>query len=750
VPRAASASIPPLLCETTTRAAIAFAVRHVAASGASSAPAAALAQEVLNTMLVHKLKLAAMSLLLLTTVAAGTGYLARSLGASALPREGGPPGEPQRPAARTEPRPPDPPRPSGERMTVAGQVLDPDGKPVRGAVVDLLAVRRSPWVGASDEVGQYTLLSQGPSDSDGRYRLDAPRTASISVLDFYALATAPGYGIGWAALNPDAEQPGADIRLQPEQIIRARLIEVTGAPAKNVEVRVQSLSRANDQGKREGKRGDGIWVWSGPPAGMHAWPTATTTDDQGRIVLPGIGRGVNVGLAVRDLRYARQELYIDSDQAMPPKETMIALVPARIIEGRVLAADTGRPIPNAVVSATGRVMNERTRGFVTSKFRADDQGRFVMNPTPVDSYTLGAFPVAGEPYLIQQDEFPWPRGAIKATRDIKLRRGVLIRGKVTEQGSGRPLAASSIQFIPVRRDDRVLSGWQAIVASRDDGSFEIAVPPGKGHLLVFGPTPDYILGEIGSGALYDDRSVRSTRGTGGIPNRAHAIIPYEAKAGGPPLEVDAALRRGATVKGRVEGPDGQTVTDAFILTTLHTPAINPTWRGDFHVAVRDGRFELHGVDPERTTRIYLLGPEHEWGATVDLSGKSADADLTIRLQPCGRATARFVGPDGKPIAGYRPMPRFVAPPSPTRDGRREPDRSEPIAESDYLANVDRKHYWNLPRADAEGRYPMVSLIPGALYQIVEPPGTELRREFSVKPGEMLDLGEIVIERPEAQ
>ena len=61
-PRSASASVSPLLCDSTTRAAIAFAARH-AAGGALSAPAAALAQEVLRTMLIHKLKLTAMSLL---------------------------------------------------------------------------------------------------------------------------------------------------------------------------------------------------------------------------------------------------------------------------------------------------------------------------------------------------------------------------------------------------------------------------------------------------------------------------------------------------------------------------------------------------------------------------------------------------------------------------------------------------------------------------------------------------------------
>ncbi len=215
----------------------------------------------------------------------------------------------------------------------------------------------------------------------------------------------------------------------------------------------------------------------------------------------------------------------------------------------------------------------------------------------------------------------------------------------------------------------MLSGWQAIVASRDDGSFQIAVPPGKGHLLVFGPTGDYVLGEIGSNRLYNDRP-------GGMRYRAHAIIPYEVKAGTPPHEVAAVLRPGATIKGRVEGPAGQTVTDGFILTTLHIEPFSPSWRGDFSVPIRDGRFELHGLDPEGSTRIHGLDPEHEWVATVEVSGKRAGEDLTIRLEPCGKARARFVGPDGKPLARHQPTFEVVATPGPSQMSRSEEDQAK--------------------------------------------------------------------------
>ncbi len=69
--RTASASVSSHLCEITTRAAIQF------AAGQSAAPlaAAALAQEVLRSMLANKLKFTALTLLVLGTVAAGAGYV---------------------------------------------------------------------------------------------------------------------------------------------------------------------------------------------------------------------------------------------------------------------------------------------------------------------------------------------------------------------------------------------------------------------------------------------------------------------------------------------------------------------------------------------------------------------------------------------------------------------------------------------------------------------------------------------------
>jgi hypothetical protein len=90
-------------------------------------------------------------------------------------------------------------------------------------------------------------------------------------------------------------------------------------------------------------------------------------------------------------------------------------------------------------------------------------------------------------------------------KDPTLARGARLRGRVTEAGSGQPVAAASVPFFPADGSGDVVSGFEAIVTSQADGSFQIAAPPGKGHLMVLGPTLDDIPREIGGAAIHAGR-----------------------------------------------------------------------------------------------------------------------------------------------------------------------------------------------------------------------------------------------------
>jgi hypothetical protein len=215
------------------------------------------------------------------------------------------------------------------------------------------------------------------------------------------------------------------------------------------------------------------------------------------------------------------------------------------------------------------------------------------------------------------------------------------------------------------------------------------------------------------------------------------------------------LKPGKTLRGRALDPAGRPVDDAIILIRQQIDPDRLTWPGPDTNRVHAGRFELHGFDVEKPMPAYFLDAEHEWGIAVELSGRQADEDLVIRLQPCGQARVRFLGPDGKPVARLNVFPyiELLMTPGATRimiAGRGE----QPAADEAFLPRVDFKHYPNGPSTDADGRITLPDLIPGALYRIVDystrrnvEKGLDIRRDFTVKPGETLDLGDILVEKP---
>jgi RNA polymerase sigma factor (sigma-70 family) len=747
-PRSVSASVPPLLCDSTTRVAIAFAARG-AASGALSALVAALAQEVLRTMLIQKLRLVVTTVLALAAIATGAGYLAHSLNASALPQAGGPDAK----TARMEPRPAESTPPAPGRMIVTGRVLRPDGRPAANVPVDIIAASRAPRADTDKNRERLDVLGRGTADGDGRFRIEAVRASSARHYYVYALAGAagPGSAFGCVKLDPDAEQPAVEVRLPPEQVIRGKLVDVKGQPAAGVEIHladVYSLSTSIDGVRFDSP--DSVLSFDWPPAGdgLRAWPRPATTDARGRFIFTGVARGIHAVLAVRDPRFAQQRFEFSPGERDATHEVSFALQPPTLIEGRVLAADTGRPIPDATIVAYARVRrNPRGR----THFLADGQGHFRISPFAGDEFIIQVLPPPGQPYLAREAELAWPKGAVRQAIDITLPRGVPIRGRVTEEGTGRPVAGASIQYFPAKRSGGGLDDIDMKVNTAEDGSFQLTIRPGRGHLSVVGPTLDYIPQEMGGGRFYGSGQ------PGGPRVHAHAIVAYEVRAGDGPREINAVLRPGKTLHGRLVGPAGETVEDAVILSRQQIHLSNLSWNEYNFIHAHDGRFELSGFDPEKAAPVYFLDADHGWGARVELSGKQAGEDLTIRLQPCGQARARFVGPDGQPVARLDVRIYVQILMTPGSSTIHNSDRGESLAaEGAYLPNVDPKHH---PHSgvftDAQGGVTLPALIPGAPYRIsdwstvnVQGKGYQIRRDFSVKPGETLDLGDILVEKPE--
>jgi hypothetical protein len=210
------------------------------------------------------------------------------------------------------------------------------------------------------------------------------------------------------------------------------------------------------------------------------------------------------------------------------------------------------------------------------------------------------------------------------------------------------------------------------------------------------------------------------------------------------MEVNVGLRRGVTVVGRVIGPEGQQLQEAWMISRIFLePSLARwlSWSARHHGSATSGRFRIHGLDPDAEIPVYFLDPQHQLGATVNLSGKSAGSGpLSVQLGPCGTAKARLVDATGKPIAGYRAwaLIMMVVTPGEFR-----------AADTAAIYGIDPVNYAQSPVSDAQGRVVFPALIPGAPYRRNQLYVTEARpvTEFTVKAGETLDLGDIVIEKP---
>jgi RNA polymerase sigma factor (sigma-70 family) len=716
--RGVAAAVPAGLAAVAARAALS------ASAAALSPRAAALADGAVRAIGAARIKAAVLFMAVtLSVLAAGTlTHLAA----------GGPVAQVTETPMAAEEKPTKPAAPAGrpaeeesEKMTVTGRVLDADGKPVAAAV----AVLGNPKRPSADEDEQdgHRLLGQGTADADGRFRLTVPRTASSRYYSTWLIASAPGHGLSWDDFDPDAERPEVALRLGREQVLRCRVVDLQGAPAAKVELRVESAYRENGRGT------------SAPSRGVHAWPAPVTADAEGRFVLRGFSAEQRIFLEVRDARFARRHLEIAANAKDRAAEMTFPLPPPQVLTGRVTRADTGKPMANArvAISGPGHSFHART----------DADGRYEVPVSDTKCVYVSAAPPDGESYLVVKKSEDWPKGVVRHAIDLALPRGIVVTGKVVEAGSGKPLAGADVQYFPQLTDNHdrnadVASLSGAAVASGPGGEFRIVLPPGPAHLLVNAAAPDYVYKETTFGALAQGQPDSGSYMAGPEGNAyftgqrvyAQAVVPVKLKRGAEPEPLTVTLRRGVTVRGRLLGADGKPAARARMLSRLNV-SIWEHMMQSLPVEVYGGRFELRGCDPKATYRVIFYDPIHEQGAVAEIAGKEADGEpVTVRLAPCGTAKLRLLS-GGQPLKNKRvKIDLIVTPGGSGFDGK-----EGPLADMAWLSNFDHSRYGRGPRTDGEGRLTLPALVPGATYRIEA--GSRYK-DYVVEAGKTVDWGDI--------
>jgi RNA polymerase sigma factor (sigma-70 family) len=735
---ATAAAVPVTLAAVTTEAAL------LTAGGAPGAPispgVAALVAEGLRAVGANRLRTATAALLAVAVLILGGSALTHPARAQR------PAGEAPAEAHAVRPEPKEPAKSEGPVLAVRGRVLDPDGKPLAGARVAVCArqgVLINSWQGWASL--RNDVLGRTTSDKDGNYRLAVPRTDPLMTKRYVrVVATAPGDGLAWKALDPDAERAEADVRLTSVRRVNGHIVGLQGEDAAGVTIHVVRVTRKPGKGERAD---DEVLR---PPGGL---PVSATTDAKGNFVLGGFGPGLKLELEIRDLRYERKdEWIIDTGDPKQCENIRLALGPGRCAEGRVVYADTGKPVPHARLIFANPIVEAE----------ADEQGRFkvaLFGPGHGNDVGVHAYPPPGEPYVNTFQGIDFSRGVVHRQVEVKLPRGVLVHGKVTEAGSGKPVAGAYVTHGGLR---------ETYAVTGPDGSYRLGVPAGAGRLMVTHPSDEHIPQILGSGGGgINNPAGGSFQKPAGDPCYYHALVAVDMKKGEDGKEVNITLRRGVTVKGRLVGPDDKPIASAVMFVSAHKPRSANTMQP---VHVRDGRFEMRGLDPEKTYRLLflehpnmptllmtteaidsfgqlwlrpLLGPQNKLGASVEVPPQKVKDELTVKVAPCGKARVRFVDAAGKPLAKYSPWLQLVVTPGPPIHKA----LVDKVLAAEVITLTGRYGEQHSDRAtDKKGYITFEGLIPGATYRLkktYQEPNNEVIKDFTAEAGKTLEL-EVVV------
>jgi beta-lactamase regulating signal transducer with metallopeptidase domain len=634
---------------------------------------------------------------------------------------------------------------AGPRRALRGTVLGPNGRPAAGVSVWWLVGRKPPisFVAmpreeAIDLDDREETLAAGRTDAVGRFAFEAAYDADAYEPISQLVAWGPGHGLWGKTVR--GEERDLELRLPGAVTIRGQILTPSGMPAAGVKVVLRYLQDAKSEGLGIGGRRK-------EEHHPDYWPRPRTTDAEGRFTIEGVPAGVFASLELTHPDYAVDELTvttgpktsaaIEGFEIVPvPSDFEHALEPARPVEGTVTAADTGKPLANFLVEMTPM----RRHGGQPFHARTDAQGHYRVSGHQADMYITTIEPPADSGYLgVSRTHQGWPAGVKSLVMDFKLTRGKVLRGRVVEAGSGRPVAGCGLVYQPRRGNPNNRNEYDLRSPVRTDanGEFRVTALPGEGLVAVEAPEPGFIRVTL----------AKSLRGT----VYPHGFTEVTIAAEGEPAPAVVTLRRGVTLEARVVDPDGRPVKGVVAYYDGVNARLIDKWQqGE---SFDDGVFRIRGADPDRAYRVFFLQPRRRLGTLAKLKyAPEAGGPIEVKLAPTASVRGRIADPAGNPVVSAQVYPQIVVT---AKEG--ELSRNELFSEENalfYANMVGEAYYFEVAgheKPDERGEFLFDGLIPGVRFYVTAASGGRATRQFvpPLRAGEVRDLGTLTLkeERP---
>jgi RNA polymerase sigma factor (sigma-70 family) len=726
---------------------------------AVSANASTLAEGVMHAMFASKVKTAAAVLLAAVLLTAGTGWLLRTARA-AHEREG----PPAAAAPAGEKKTKGPAKEKGA-ATFAGRVLDPDGRPVRGARV---------YLTVHDASVKGTPKARAVTGATGRFHFTAPRADKDSKSVTSLFATADGFGPAWVISQAkpwwpwrrEIDRTGAfTLRLAKDDVpVSGRILNLEGKPVPGVTVSVTAIKAPPGgsltpwlEAVKTRPSADGIPLdYQYLPMFFteelnRLFPTIRTGAD-GRFTLRGIGRERVVTLVIEGPTIETKEINIMTRPGLPtitipwyrddpeagdltyyPARFDHAAAPCRLVSGVVRDKVTGKPVAGALVRAergvgnTGRTIQATTDRGGRYRLTGLGGGRGRRGPD-----TLVVVPPKGQGYVSAQKRLAGPSRLEPVRLDFELARGVWIEGRVTDRVTGAGVEAQIRYY--VFRNDPAAAALRTLhlpdhLYTDKQGRFRFVGVHGRALLgaRAWGAKGEHYRVAVGADRIAGKESLPGTTGLRGtyfrtLPHSVFAmnhdvLVEVKPPKGAEKVRCDLKLDPGLTQKVRVLDAGGKPLPGARVAGQLARESFDePLERAELTV------YALTAGEP----RILLFQHEgKKLAGRLELKGPER-GPVEVKLQPAAAVLGRLIDARGRPLrhADVTVYYKHVA------------DR-----------NMLNNHHPQSVLTDAEGRFRIGGLVPG-LYYVARVrlkgkmyPG-EAFRDLSLKAGETRDLGDV--------
>jgi hypothetical protein len=365
---------------------------------------------------------------------------------------------------------------------------------------------------------------------------------------------------------------------------------------------------------------------------------------------------IAVGLALAAMveSAAAAQTPVRPSQATPRRDAQrVASTGTATIRGRVVAADTGRPLTLATITASAAALSE-ARAISTNS-----EGRYELRNLPAGRYTLS---ISHSGYLRLQygqrrplelgKPIDVPEAAIVDDIDFVLPRMSVISGRITDE-QGEPMAgARIIAMLSKPYGDR--RPWPPVGAgfgsTDDSGSFRLTgLSPGSYVVMSDTTTSIFTSSEVG---------VMKSEGYAptyfpGVSNPAAARV-VSLGIGEEAANTDFSLQptRLATITGALQDSRGRPVPNQQIAIARQAPGLTPTGVAVSPLGGRTnegGAFVVRNLTPGEVTLIAGAGPGSPEVAiaTVNIDG----ADVTLPLTTSGGWSVA-----GRVVADVGPLP----------------------------------------------------------------------------------------------